>query len=94
MAQARESYMCIINFCILKYLTISNKMQQHLTPAYNIWIRQDQFILNALVGFLSPTIIPFAARAKTSQEAWSILANTYATPSRGRIKQVKNILKN
>jgi len=28
------------------------------------------------------------AQAKTSQEAWTILANTYAKPSRGRIKQV------
>jgi len=30
----------------------------------------------------------FIAQAKTSQEAWTILANTYAKPSRGRIKQV------
>ena len=27
-------------------------------------------------------------------EAWTILANTYAKPSRGRIKQVKTLLKN
>ena len=63
-------------------------------PAHNTWIRQDQLILNALVGYLSPTIIPFIARAKTSAEAWLILANTYAKPSRGRIKQVKNQIKN
>ncbi|KAH7577423.1 hypothetical protein JRO89_XS01G0249200 [Xanthoceras sorbifolium] len=63
-------------------------------PAYSLWSRQDQLILNALVGSLSPTIIPFIARAKTSQEAWTILANTYAKPSRGRIKQVKSHLKN
>ena len=42
---------------------------------------------------MSPTIIPFIARAKTAREAWTILANTYAKPSRGRIKQVKNQLK-
>ena len=51
-------------------------------------------ILNALVGSLSPTIILFIARAKTSAEAWLILANTYAKPSRGGIKQVKNQIKN
>lgn len=38
-------------------------------------------------------IVPFVGRAKTSQEAWTILASAYAKPSRGRIKQVKNILK-
>ncbi|KAH7523338.1 hypothetical protein JRO89_XSUnG0081800 [Xanthoceras sorbifolium] len=42
---------------------------------------------------LSPTIIPFIAQAKTSQEAWTIIANTYAKPSRGRIKQIKGHLK-
>ena len=55
-------------------------------PAYTIWVRQDQLILNALIGSLSPTIIPFIARAKNAQEAWTILATTYAKPSRGRIK--------
>ena len=63
-------------------------------PAHNFWVCQDQLILNALVGSLSPTIIPFVAQAKTSQAAWMILANTYAKPSRGRIKQVKSHLKN
>jgi hypothetical protein len=63
-------------------------------PAYHIWIRQDHLILNALIGSLSPTLIPFVARSTTSQEAWTILANTYAKPSRGRIKQVKALLKN
>lgn len=63
-------------------------------PAHNLWIHQDQLILNALVGSLSHTIILFVARAKTSKEAWLILANTYAKPSRGCIKQVKNQIKN
>ncbi|KAG6776831.1 hypothetical protein POTOM_016621 [Populus tomentosa] len=86
-------------------------------PAYHIWIRQDQLILNALIGSLSPTLIPFVARSTTSREAWNIigslsptlipfvarsttsreawniLANTYAKPSRGRIKQVKALFK-
>ena len=65
-----------------------------LNPAYTFWIRQDQLILNALIGSLSPTFIPFVARATTSREAWTVLANTYAKPTRGRIKQVKNLLKN
>ena len=62
-------------------------------PNYIIWVRQDQLILNAIIGSLSPTIIPLIAQAKTSREAWNILADTYAKPSRGRIKHVKGHLK-
>ena len=62
-------------------------------PAYTLWIRQDQLLLNAILGSLSPAIMSFIAQAQTSKEAWTILANTYAKPSRGRIKQVKNQLK-
>ncbi|KAA8539032.1 hypothetical protein F0562_025724 [Nyssa sinensis] len=54
----------------------------------------DQLILNAIIGSLSPTLIPFIARATTSRQAWTILANTYAQPSHGWIKQVKGHLKN
>ncbi|KAA8547225.1 hypothetical protein F0562_003911 [Nyssa sinensis] len=46
------------------------------------------------VGSFSPTIIPFIDRTKTSEEAWLILANTYAKPSRGCIKHIKNQIKN
>nr|CAN68481.1 hypothetical protein VITISV_007281 [Vitis vinifera] len=63
-------------------------------PSHKLWIRQDQLLLNALIGSLSPTIIPFIAQAKTAKEVWTILANTYVKPSRGRIKQVKTKLKN
>jgi hypothetical protein len=34
--------------------------------AYNIWIHQDELILNALIGSLSPTIISFVVRSTTS----------------------------
>ena len=47
-----------------------------------------------IIGSSSPAIILFIARAKTVKEAWTILATTYAKPSRGRIKQVKTHLKN
>ncbi|KAL9463125.1 hypothetical protein AB3S75_001013 [Citrus x aurantiifolia] len=58
-------------------------------PAHLLWVRQDQLILNAIIGSISPNIIPFVATAKTSKEAWIMLANTYAKPSRGRIKQAR-----
>ena len=55
-------------------------------PAHNLWIRQNQLILNAIIGSISHTIIPFIAQAKTAREAWTMLDTTYAKPSRGRIK--------
>lgn len=73
--------------------TISHNGATIPNPAHIVWIRQDQLILNALIGSLSPTIIPFIAQATTSREAWTILANTYAKPSRGHIKQIKTHLK-
>ena len=62
-------------------------------PAHNLWIRQNQLILNAIIGSISHTIIPFIAQAKTAREAWTMLDTTYAKPSRGRIKQAKSQLK-
>jgi hypothetical protein len=63
-------------------------------PAYSLWVRQDQLPLNAIVGSLSPPLISFIARTTSSHDAWHVLATTYAKPSRGRIRQVKNQLKN
>ena len=76
--------------CPSQYLTTTT---QTLNQEYHTWIHQDQLILNAIIGSITPTIIPFIARATTAREAWNILAATYATPSRGRIKQVKANLK-
>jgi len=53
---------CPLVIIIANNSTITN-------PTYNIWVRQDQLILNTLIGSLSPTIISFVARATTSQEA-------------------------
>ncbi|KAA8543167.1 hypothetical protein F0562_021338 [Nyssa sinensis] len=74
--------------------TITQNNTTVTNPAHNTWIRRDQLILNAIVGYPSPTIIPFIARAKTSEKAWLILANTYAKPSQGRVKQIKKQIKN
>jgi hypothetical protein len=76
--------------CPSQYLTTTtdNTTTQTLNQEYHTWIRQDQLILNAIIGSITPTIIPFIAQATTAREAWNILAATYATPSRGRIKQV------
>ena len=38
-------------------------------PAHRLWVRQDQLLLNAILGSLSPSIIPFIASAKTAHDA-------------------------
>ncbi|KAH9662761.1 retrovirus-related pol polyprotein from transposon RE2 [Citrus sinensis] len=47
---------------------------------------------SAIAGSISPNLVPFIASAKTSQEAWTILANTYAKPSRGRTQTITDYL--
>ncbi|KAH7571754.1 hypothetical protein JRO89_XS04G0132200 [Xanthoceras sorbifolium] len=50
--------------------------------------RQDQLILNALIGSLSPILISFIARATTSREAWTVLTNTYAKLTHARADEL------
>lgn len=80
------------NPCPPTTITVNNTATTN--PFHKLWIRQDKLLLNALIGSLSPTILPFIAQAKTAKEAWTILANTYAKPSHGRLKQVKTKLEN
>ncbi|KAK2638883.1 hypothetical protein Ddye_026678 [Dipteronia dyeriana] len=63
-------------------------------PEHHIWVRQDQLLLNAILGSITPSIIPFIASAKTAHDAWVALANTYAKPSRGHIIHLKGVLTN
>ncbi|KAL4591014.1 hypothetical protein LXL04_003962 [Taraxacum kok-saghyz] len=60
---------------------------------YPAWFRQDRLLFGALVGTLSPALVPLVSSAATSLEAWTILSNTYAKPSRGHIKQLQHRLK-
>ena len=65
-------------------ITINNEVKPNLE--YQTWLRQDKILFGALVGTLSPLLIPFITQSQTSREAWKTLANTYAQPSRGHIK--------
>jgi hypothetical protein len=49
--------------CPPKTLTTNNIVTPN--AAYNIWVCQDQLIVNALIGSLSPIIISFITRANT-----------------------------
>lgn len=62
-------------------------------PDYAAWFRQDRLLFGAIVGTLSPSIVPLITNASSSLDAWKILSNTYAKPSRGHIKQLQHRLK-
>nr|GMD40730.1 Retrovirus-related Pol polyprotein from transposon RE1 [Ipomoea batatas] len=74
--------------------TITVQDRELPNPAYSTWIRQDKIIFGVIAGTLSSTIGPLISSARTFREAWNILANTYARPTRGYIKQLKDQLKN
>nr|DAD26773.1 TPA_asm: hypothetical protein HUJ06_028241 [Nelumbo nucifera] len=62
-------------------------------PAHTTWKRRDRLIFSALLGAISVPLQPLIARTTSSREAWTTSATTYATPSRGHIKQLKEQLK-
>lgn len=64
-----------------------------VNPAYSMWKRQDNLIFSALLGAITNTIQPILSTAQTSMEIWSILSDTYAKPSRGHVKQIKQQVK-
>lgn len=57
------------------------------------WKRQDKLIYSALLGAISTLIQPMVSRTTTASQIWDNLAATYAKPSRGHIKQLKDQLK-
>ncbi|KAL5730568.1 hypothetical protein ACHQM5_003373 [Ranunculus cassubicifolius] len=59
-------------------------------PEFLFWNRQDKLLFAALVPTLSTSLIPLISQAKTTKDIWDILAKTYAKPSRGHIKQLKD----
>ncbi|CAI9293226.1 unnamed protein product [Lactuca saligna] len=48
---------------------------------YPKWFHQDKILFGALVGSLSPQIVPLVTNASSSREAWQTLIGTYASTS-------------
>lgn len=61
-------------------------------PDHSFWTRQDRLLFGALISTLSQNLVPLVSQARTSKQLWDILAQTYALPSRGHIKQLKDQL--
>lgn len=62
-------------------------------PEFVHWTRQDRLIYSALLGAISPSIQPMVSRSTTAAQIWEKLAETYAKPSRGHIKQLRDHLR-
>ena len=58
-------------------------------PSFTLWKRQDKLIFSALIGAISPAVQSLVSRATNSSQIWSTLNNTYAKPSYGHIKQLR-----
>lgn len=58
-------------------------------PAYTPWCRQDRLLYSAMIGAISVAVQPLVATASTTHDIWSTLAEIYATPTRGHIKQIR-----
>ncbi|XP_010443976.1 PREDICTED: uncharacterized protein LOC104726746 [Camelina sativa] len=72
-------------------VTVDGKISPN--PAYSLWLRQDNLLYSAIIGSIEVAHQPLIAAATTSLEAWTTLASTYAKPSRGHIRQLKDQLK-
>ncbi|RVW98912.1 Retrovirus-related Pol polyprotein from transposon RE1 [Vitis vinifera] len=71
-------------------VTITGVASPNLT--YTTWKRQDRLIFSVLLGAIYISLQLLIARTTTSLDAWQTLANIYAKPSRGHIKQLKEQL--
>ena len=70
-------------------LTITKDTATLPNPTYQTWMRQDRLLFGALIGSLEQTIVPLVCLTTTSKELWDTLAKTYASASRGHIKQLQ-----
>ena len=73
-------------------VTISDVVSQN--PEFVLWHRQDKLIYSSLLGSISLNVQSTLSQTTTAAEIWSTLADTYAKPSRGHVKQLRDQLKN
>ncbi|XP_071741161.1 uncharacterized protein [Rutidosis leptorrhynchoides] len=93
----RQLFSTLIGFDILGYVdgTITSPpktLENKPNPSYLQWYRQDQVILNAMLGSCSPQIQTHIASVSTSKEAWDRLSTLYANKSCNRIISLKQRL--
>ena len=68
--------------CPPALITLSYATSPSSTLVHILWFRQDQLLLNAIVGSISATLVQFISTSTTSRAAWTTLEKTYAFPLR------------
>lgn len=71
-------------------VTLNDDGEEEPNPHHVFWTRQDRLLFGALIGTLSPNLVPLVSHVRNSKSLWDVLHRTYALPSRGHIKQVKD----
>jgi hypothetical protein len=54
-------------------------------PEYDLWVTQDQQVLNYLLSSVSRDILAQIATLLTSAEAWAVIESMFASQSRARV---------
>uniref|UniRef100_A0A1J3HB84 Retrovirus-related Pol polyprotein from transposon TNT 1-94 n=1 Tax=Noccaea caerulescens TaxID=107243 RepID=A0A1J3HB84_NOCCA len=73
--------------------TITTDAVVSVNPSYTAWKRQDKLVFSALLGAITTSVQPLLSTATTAAAVWSTLSATYAKPSRGHFKQLKQQIK-
>jgi hypothetical protein len=69
-----------------------DKGKEILNPEYVNWTKKDQCLLNMILITLSENVLSTVFGLNTSREAWTSLANRFASQSKSRITQLKRQL--
>lgn len=73
--------------------TITKDDKEVSNPDQIHWLHQDKLLFGSLIGTLSTDLYPLIySHDQTSKNLWDTLSDTYAKPSRGHIKQLKDQL--
>jgi hypothetical protein len=78
--------------CLPKLIANAAGDAQVPNPAYVLWLRKDQQLLNLIICSLAPSLVPSMYGLNTSRLAWSNLATRFAAQSWSRISHLKRQL--
>ncbi|KAF7143710.1 hypothetical protein RHSIM_Rhsim05G0062600 [Rhododendron simsii] len=82
------------NTCPPSHLAAVGDSPPQPNPEYDTWLCQDQMLMSMLIGSLSDDVFPLVVGLTTSQEIWTTLEASLASPSNTRILQLHMQLQN
>ena len=72
--------------------TITKPHEKLDATVYSAWYRQDQLLLVAILGAVSPDILPLLSTCDSAAAAWDILHRAFASKSRAHVMHIKTTL--